>query len=76
MGPGTVVGEVGLFLGGVRAASVVTDQPCTVYKLSAGALEKLNRENPELALAFHRYLICLLGERLTSSTSLLRGIIE
>ena len=76
MGPGTVVGEVGLFLRGTRAASVVTDQPCTVYRLSVDALERMRRENPDLALAFHRYVICLLGERLTSSTALLRGIIE
>lgn len=76
MGAGTVVGEVGLFLRGTRAASVVTDQPCIVYRLSANALERMNRENPDLALAFHRYLICLLGERLTSSAALLRGLVE
>jgi SulP family sulfate permease len=76
MGPGTVVGEVGLFLRGKRAASVVTDEPCTVYRLSAEALERMNREQPPLALALHRYLICLLGERLTSSTSRLKGAFE
>jgi SulP family sulfate permease len=76
MGPGTVVGEVGLFLRGTRAASVVTEQPCTVYRLSLESLERMRRENPDLALAFHRYVICLLGERLSSSTALLRGIIE
>jgi SulP family sulfate permease len=76
MGAGTVVGEVGLFLHGTRAASVVTDQRCVVYRLSASSLDQMSRENPNLALAFHRYLICLLGERLTSSTALLRGIIE
>src|SRR4029077_16366220 len=71
MGPGTVVGEVGLFLRGARAASVITDQPCTVYRLSVADLERISRENPDLSLAFHRYLICLLGERLTSRTKLL-----
>lgn len=76
MGAGTVVGEVGLFLGGVRAASVVTDQPCTVYRLSASSLEQMNREHPDLALALHRYLICLLGERLASNSKLLRGVVE
>lgn len=76
MGAGTVVGEVGLFLRGTRAASVITDQPCVVYRLSVGSLERMNRENPDLSLAFHRYLICLLGERLTSSAALLRGLVE
>jgi SulP family sulfate permease len=76
MGAGTVVGEVGLFLGGVRTASVVTDKPCTIYRLSHDSLARMNLENPDLALAFHRYLICLLAERLTSSSKLLRGVIE
>jgi SulP family sulfate permease len=76
MGAGTVVGEVGLFLGGVRTASVITDKPCTVYRLSHDSLERMNLESPDLALALHRYLICLLGERLTSSSKILRGVIE
>ncbi len=76
MGAGTVVGEVGLFLGGVRGASVVTEQPCTLYRLSSEALERMNRENPNLSLTFHRYLICLLGERLTSNSKLLRRTVE
>ena len=76
MGAGTVVGEVGLFLGGVRTASVVSDQPSTVYRLTVAALERMNRDNPDLALTFHRYLICQLGERLTSNSKLLRGILE
>jgi len=76
MRAGTFVGEVGLFLRGVRSASVVTEQPCIVYRLSINALERMSRENPDLALAFHRYLICLLGERLTNSSALLRGLAE
>jgi SulP family sulfate permease len=76
MGAGTVVGEVGLFLGGSRTASVVTEKPCTVYRMTVDALELMNRQNPDLALAFHRYLICLLGERMTSNSKILRGVIE
>lgn len=76
MGAGTVVGEVGLFLGGKRAASVVTEQPCTVYRLSHESLERMKAENPVLALAFHRYLICLLAERLTSNSKILRSVVE
>jgi len=46
MGPGTVVGEVGLFLGGTRAASVVSEQFCITYRLTAESLERMSRENP------------------------------
>ena len=71
-GPGTVVGEVGLFLGGHRTASVVTEQPSTVYCLSADSLHRMQKADPALALAFHQYVVCLLAERLTTATNMLR----
>ena len=60
----------------VVSASVITERPCTVYRLSHESLERMSVEHPDLALAFHRYVICLLGERLTSSSKILRGVIE
>jgi sulfate permease, SulP family len=76
MGPGTVVGEVGMFLGGLRSASVITEEACTAYQMSEQALARMNREQPDLSLAFHRYLICVLGERLNSNSRILRGVME
>jgi SulP family sulfate permease len=76
MGPGTVVGEVGLFLGGQRMASVVTEQPCSVYRLTAAALDRMRSEDPSLALALHQYLVRLLAERLTTTSNMLRGYQE
>jgi SulP family sulfate permease len=76
MGPGTVVGEVGMFLGGQRMASVVTEADCEVYRLSAQSLDRMRREDPALALAFHQFLIRLLAERLTTMSNMLRGLQE
>jgi SulP family sulfate permease len=76
MGPGTVVGEVGMFLGGQRMASVVTEADCDVYRLSAEALDRMRSEDPALALAFHQFLIRLLAERLTTMSNMLRGLQE
>jgi SulP family sulfate permease len=76
MGPGTVVGEISLFLHGPRTASVVTNEPCVVYGLSAQALERMEQAEPSLALAFHRFMVCLLAERLTNSTTTLRSLLE
>ena len=73
-GPGTMVGEVGLFLGGRRTASVVTEQPSTVYYLSADALSRMRSADPALALAFHQCLVCQLAERLTSASNMLRDL--
>jgi SulP family sulfate permease len=76
MGAGTVVGEISLFLGGPRTASVVTNQACVVYQLSTAALSRMEQGEPALALAFHRFLVCLLAERLTNSTATLRSLLE
>jgi len=76
MRPGTVVGEISLFLGGPRTASVVTHEPCVVYGLSGAALARMEEAEPALALAFHRFMVCLLAERLTHSTATLRSLLE
>jgi len=76
MGAGTVVGEVGLFLGGRRTASVVTEKPCTIYCLTGDSLRRMRQADPELALAFHCYVVCLLAERLTNTGNMLRGLSE
>lgn len=76
MRAGTVVGEVGLFLGVARTASVIADQPCVVYRLSAASLDRLREEDPRLALAFHRFIVGLLAERLDDNSRLLRGLLE
>ncbi len=76
MGPGTVVGEISLFLGGVRTASVVTNEPCVVYGLTPAGLTRMEQADPALALAFHRFMVCLLAERLTNSTGTLRSLLE
>ena len=76
MGAGTVVGEVGLFLGGKRTASVVAENACTVHRLTRGAFERMSQEDSGLALAFHRYVVCLLAERLTNTGNMLRSLSE
>jgi len=76
MGGGTVVGEISLLLGGPRTASVVANELCVVYGLSAAALARLEATDPALALAFHRFMVRLLAERLTNSTRTLRSLLE
>lgn len=61
---GSVVGEVSMYIGGVRTASVVAGSPCTCYRLSAGRLSEMERNAPDLAAALHKFLAGLLAERL------------
>jgi SulP family sulfate permease len=76
MGAGTVVGEIGLYLSQQRLASVVTEEPCTIYRLNAEALHKMEQENSALASAFHEFMVRVLAERVTQQNRTLRALVE
>jgi SulP family sulfate permease len=76
MGAGTVVGEVGLYVGSPASASVVTNQPSTIYYLSVDSLKRMEQIAPELAAAFHKFIACVLGERLVDQTAALQALLE
>jgi len=76
MGAGTVVGEIGLYLGQQRLASVVTEEPCVIYRLNLNSLHRMERENPPLASAFHEFMVRVLAERITQQNRTLRALVE
>jgi SulP family sulfate permease len=76
MSGGTVVGEIGLYLNQRRVASVITEEPCVLYRLSADALTRMERENPALASAFNEFMVRVLAERITQQNRTLRALVE
>jgi SulP family sulfate permease len=76
MGAGTVVGEIGLYLNQERLASIVTEEPCVIYRLSGAALTTMEQENPALASAFHEFMVRVLAERVTQQNRTLRALVE
>jgi SulP family sulfate permease len=72
---GTVVGEMGLYLGDVRTASVVTACASTLYRLSAGSLQLLEEKDPEVAAALHQWIARLLAERLAKADKTLEAVL-
>lgn len=60
---GRVVGELGFYLGTQRSAAVVADEPGVAYRLSRETLAQIEQDDPDVALALHRVIIHLLGER-------------
>lgn len=76
MQAGTVVGEMALYLGLNRSASVVADQPCTVYRLSREALARMEATAPDLAAAFHRQMAKRLAERLRNTDQMIKALTE
>ncbi len=60
----TVIGEMGLYRTQPRGASVRADAPCVLYRLSATALGAMEKDDPALAYAFHKFIVRILAERL------------
>jgi sulfate permease, SulP family len=65
-GMGTIVGEIGFFLGVPRSASVVADMNTIAYRLTPKALAEMNTKDPELALAFDRLMLKVMAERMVT----------
>jgi SulP family sulfate permease len=74
MRPGSVVGEVGMYLGIPRTASVVANRPSTLYYLSLEALMKMEEKDPALASAFHQFIARLLAERLSDNSRTIQAL--
>jgi SulP family sulfate permease len=73
MSRGTIVGEIGVYLGYRASAPVVTTQPTTVYRLSIQSLQRMQAADPKLAAVFNEFIACLLGKRLVHANTLLQA---
>ncbi len=75
-GPGTVLGELGLYLGTPRTATVVADSPGSAFLLTAEAIERMETKRPDLASTVHRFMADLLAERLLRTTQTLEAVLD
>jgi SulP family sulfate permease len=71
---GSSVGEMGLYLGQKRVASVIAEEASLAYRLSRPALDKMKAEDPGLAAAFHEMIARLLAEILTLATRAIQAL--
>ncbi len=76
MGGGTVVGEVGLYLKQKRTASIFTDVRSVVYRLTDTALANMEEHDPDVASAFHHWMVRLLSERLSDNNRTLEALLN
>jgi CRP-like cAMP-binding protein len=73
---GTVVGELSLYLGTTRAASVISDLPTIAYRLTRTAMSETKEKEPELATTFLEFVARLLSERLAATNRSLEATLE
>ena len=60
-----LVGELGFYLGSKRNASVVTDAPTVLYRLTSKSLAEMEANNPEAAAHFHKFIAQVMAEKLS-----------
>lgn len=74
--PGTVIGEISLYLGGEATADVVADEPSVVLHFSPEDLAGLEREDPAAAAAIHRFAACTLANRVLHAERAVRTLTD
>ena len=76
MGPGAVFGQEEMYLGSSRTASVVAESAGTIYRLSAGALHRMETDDPQLAIALHHFMARTMTERLVAIRRRLKEVMR
>jgi SulP family sulfate permease len=74
--PGVTVGEIALYTGASRTADVIAETPSAVLRLARSAIERLEADEPELAVALHRWLATTLAQRLTDGMRALDTLLD
>jgi len=73
---GTMVGEMGLYMGTSRTADVIASRPSVVYRLSAEALETMRKQDPKVAALLHEWIARLLAERLAANNRMIEALMD
>ena len=74
--PGVVVGEIALYTGASRTADVVAEHPSVVLRLSRASIDQIERSDPELAAALHRWLATTLSERMNDTLHVFDALLD
>lgn len=73
---GTTVGEMGLYLGTPRTASVVASRSSSVYRLSAESLRAMREQDPEAAALLHEWIARQLAEKLAANNLTIEALMD
>lgn len=63
----TVVGEMGFFRRSCRSATVSSDGPAVLFAMTRANLERMRREQPDLAGAFTDFIVRIVADRLDAT---------
>jgi SulP family sulfate permease len=75
LGSGSFFGEMGLYSGEPASADVIAVQPTSLYVLTVNELKRLEKAEPAIAAAFHRFVIAYMSERLAKHTATVQALL-
>jgi len=76
MMPGTIIGEMGVYTGGIRTASATAVVDTQLMRLTAKSLSDMESHNQLMAVRLHRFVVMLLTQRLTDSNKVLEELFD
>lgn len=76
MGPGAIIGEMGLYMNTPASASVIANSEARVLFISKAVFEEMENSYPATAAAVHRWVIRILGERLAAGNRTLQALLR
>ena len=76
MSAGAIVGEIGLYLGRNRSASIVATERVVMLELTRDSLHRMEDEDPQIAAKFHTYITCVLSHRLTDANFMIEALMD
>lgn len=74
IGAGNVIGEVGFYQRGVRSANVRALELTTGYRILFDALERMEAQDPSLAIALHKWMASVMADRLADDVRLMESL--
>jgi SulP family sulfate permease len=74
--PGVIVGEIALYTGEARTAGVVAEEPSEVLRLRRDEIQRIERDEPELASILHRSFATTLAGRMAGRVATLDALLD
>lgn len=72
MGPGSIVGEISYYAGGVRTSDVRALDQAVLWRFSAATAARILQDDPDLSSRFHAALARSLAHRVVANTRLIQ----
>lgn len=74
--PGAALGEIAFCTGAARTATVVADTDATLLMMSRDSFDALVQSDPKAAITFQEALLSRLGQRVSSTSALVRDLLR